>query len=98
MAKFNEFSETDRIIYLKDEFVRTIEELLVDPNEVQKLSKTLDISEDKFKAAMAFIPSLKAAGCDCGTCLSMDKLEARVPPELECLISIARKRCEDRAY
>jgi len=93
MAKFNECPEIDRINYLKDEFVRSIEELLVDPTEIQKV-----LSAEQFKTVMDFIPTLKSPECDCGTCLSMDKLEARVPAELECLITIARKRCEERNY
>lgn len=93
MAKFNECPEGERIIFLKDEFVRSIEELFVDPAEIQKL-----LPEDKYKKVMEFIPTLKAPECDCGTCLSMDKLDARVPAELECLIEIARKRCEERTY
>lgn len=93
MAKFNECPEAERIIFLKDEFVRSIEELLVDPTEIKKL-----LPEDKFKKVMEYIPTLKVPECDCGTCLSMDKLDARVPQELDCLIEIARKRCEERNY
>lgn len=93
MAKFNDCSEAEKIIFLKDEFVRSIEEMLIDPTDIQKT-----LPEDKFKTAMAYIPNLKAKECDCGSCLSMDKLDGRIPAELECLIEIARKRCEDRNY
>lgn len=93
MAKFNDCSEQEKIVFLKDEFVRSIEEMLIDPTEIKKL-----LPEDKFKVAMDFIPSLKAPECDCGTCLCMDKLDARIPTELQCLIEIARKRCEERNY
>lgn len=93
MAKFNDCSEAERIVFLKDEFVRIIEELLVDSTEIKKT-----LPEDKFKTVMDFVPSLKAPDCDCGTCLAMDKLEARIPAELQCLIEIARKRCEERNY
>jgi hypothetical protein len=91
--KFSECPESERIIFLKDEFIRSIEEMLVDPTEIHKI-----LSEENYKKVMDFIPSLKAPECDCGTCLSMDKLDARIPTELECLIAIARKRCEERVY
>lgn len=93
MAKFAECNESDRIIYLKDEFVRIIEEIIIDPAEIKKL-----IPEDKFKVVMDYVPNLKCADCTCGACLSVDKLEARIPKELEPLIEIARKRCEERTY
>ncbi len=93
MAKFNECPESERIIFLKDEFVRTIETLMIDPSEIKKI-----LPEDKFAKVMEFIPTLKAAECDCNTCIDMSKLDARVPAELECLIEIARKSCEERIY
>lgn len=93
MAKFNELSDNDRINYLKDEFVRSIEELLIDPAEIKKI-----LPEDTFKKIMDYVPSLKAPECGCGTCLSMDKLEARVPEELQALVELAHKRCEERTY
>lgn len=93
MPKFAECTESDRIIFLIDEFVRSIEELLVDPTEIKKV-----MPEDKFKMVMDYIPGLKCSDCNCGTCISTDKIEARVPKELEPLIEIARKRCEERNY
>jgi hypothetical protein len=93
MAKFNDCSEAEKIIFLKDEFVRSIEEMLVDPTELKKT-----IPEEQFKTVMDFIPNLKAKDCDCGACLSMDKLDGRIPAELQCLITVARKRCEERNY
>lgn len=95
MAKFSECSEAERIVYLKDEFVKTIELLMVDPNQLKSL-----IPEGNFKVASEFIPSIRQKDCqpECGTCIDMTKLESRIPPELECLVEIARKKCEERAY
>ena len=93
MAKFNECSEADRIIALKEQFMKSLEELLTDPSAISKA-----IPEDKFKQVMAFIPSLKVAECECGTCIDMKKLENRIPSELEPLIEFSRKKCEERNY
>lgn len=93
MAKFTDCPEVERINFLKDEFVCVLGEMMVDPTEIKKL-----LPEDKFTTAKEFLPSLKQAACDCGTCIDMSKLEARIPPELQCLIGIARKRCEGRTY
>jgi hypothetical protein len=93
MAKFTDCPENERIVFLKDEFVRCIEELLIDPSEIKKV-----LPEDKFKTVMEFVPSLKVPECGCGTCLAMEKLDGRIPTELECIIGIARKRCEERQY
>lgn len=94
--KFNECSEQDRIVYLKDEFIRCIEELLIDPKDIQKV-----MPEDTFKKVMEYVPTLVAKDCQrdvCGTCIQMDKLEARIPNELDPVLDLARKRCEERVY
>ena len=93
MAKFTDLNEAEKIQHLKDEFVRIIEEILVDPTEIQKL-----LPEDKYKTVKDYLPSLKAPECICGTCILMDKLDARIPTELESIIGIARKRCEERQF
>lgn len=93
MAKFNELTEADRVSFIKDEFVRALEELLIEPAELKKV-----IAEDKFKTVMEFLPSIKQPDCQCGTCLDMDKLDTRIPPELHPVIEAARKRCEEKTY
>jgi hypothetical protein len=91
MAKFSECSEADRIVFLKDEFIRNIEEIFVDPTEIKK-----HLSEDDFKKVMEFVPTLREPGCKCGQCIAVSKLESRIPKELECVIALSRKRCEER--
>lgn len=93
MAKFTDFNEAERIVFIKEEFIRLIEEILIDPTEIKKT-----IPEDKFKIVSDCVQSLKVAECTCGQCINMDKLEARVPSELQCLIEMSRKRCEEKTY
>lgn len=93
MAKFNECSEAERIVALKDQFIKSIEELLSDPSKIQK-----EMEESKFNQVMSFVPSLKLKDCGCGLCVDMSKLENRIPPELEPLIEFSRKKCEERNY
>ncbi len=93
MAKFNECPEQDRLIYMRDEFIRSLEEFLHDPTEIKKL-----LSEEKYKTVAAYLPTIKLPECNCGSCIMVDKLEGRVPPELESMIEVARKRCEERNY
>lgn len=91
--KFEEFSEKDRISFIKDELVKTIEECFADPKDIKA-----NLSEDDFKKVMDFIPSLKMDGCNCGACIKIDKIESRLPVELNPLIVLAKKRCAAHVY
>lgn len=93
MAKFSECPEAERIIFLKDQFISNIEEIIVDPTNIKKL-----IKDDDFKTVMDFIPALKAKDCACNKCIDVSKLEGRIPPELNSLIEVSRKQCEERSY
>lgn len=93
MAKFDELSKNEKIVYIKEEFIKSIEELMLDPAKLKT-----EIPDDKFKIVMDYIPTLKVADCTCGSCLSIEKLEGRIPVELQPLIDIAGKRCGERVY
>lgn len=94
MAKFAELTDNDRINYIKDEFIKAIEEAMVDPTEIKKLVA----NDEKFSAVMAYIPQLKVPECNCGCCIAVEKLEGKIPTDLQPLVAVARGRCEARTY
>lgn len=92
MSNFNEQTKEEKICRIKDEYFRVIEEVMHKNNaEICKV-----IPADKLKDVLAFVPKLKPAHCICDEgCIDTDKVDGVVvPDELECLIDIARDRCE----
>ena len=91
--KFENFSEKEKINYIKEEFMKLASQLRIDPKILEK-----ELNEEQFKAANEFAPQLKEEGCTCGECVDMAKVDGRIPKELEPLLAIARKHCEERTY
>lgn len=94
--KFIEFSENDRIQFLKDEFIRSIEECMVDPAEIAKIIPDKDMNK-----VIEFLPAFQEKlgfTCNCKTCLDMRVIAGKIPDPLHPLIKIAKERCLNRTY
>jgi hypothetical protein len=113
MARFIDLQETDKIQFVKDEFILILEDIAKDKSKIEKYlplpvlkkdAKAEDQSQlEAVKAqrekVMEIVGSLKPrAGCLCNSCLDISWANGALPDALEPLIDRAKTEAESKSY